>query len=244
MVEFFYIGFFATYFISRALIGANPDRIHTDKPADSPIIKAAVYSIIVMVITFLLSLFAFNINKMTAPLCLISASSFFGFIFSFLDSQRNMPILFVSMIVTLFFLLLNFAVTLFNFFKRFSKKEERAIINRFSFVIFNFFVVSTIYFSLFFIIGFIATRVPDSTLKMSQLFDPYLLLGLIILSSILSLSSVYVASSLVIMDYIIGKKVSDKYESVMAFALCLLALQPIVKIIFEVCKGMFKRKTV
>ncbi|MEZ0180126.1 hypothetical protein ['Camptotheca acuminata' phytoplasma] len=50
---------------------------------DSPIIKAAVYCIVVILITTLLSLFVFDVVEISVPLCLISFGCLLGCVFAF-----------------------------------------------------------------------------------------------------------------------------------------------------------------
>ncbi|PWV43617.1 MAG: hypothetical protein DF280_02540 ['Brassica napus' phytoplasma] len=92
----------------------------------------------------------------------------------------------------IFILMSNFAITILLYYKKFKKQNNQQLINKFAFVVFNFFVS---FFNFFFII----------------IFFLYFMLFLFFYFMNILLK-------------IIEKQVDKKYETSMAFALCLLVL--------------------
>ncbi|AOF54618.1 hypothetical protein MBSPM3_v1c0820 [Maize bushy stunt phytoplasma] len=72
--------------------------------------------------------------------------------------------------------------------------------------------------------------------QISSLFDPYFMLGLLFISLFISWASVYIAGALVVFNYIIEKQIDKKYETSMAFALCLLVFWPLIKALWNFLK--------
>ncbi|TKA88003.1 MAG: guanylate kinase [Candidatus Phytoplasma asteris] len=224
-----------------------------DEMTNSNVFKYLPFPLIVFIITALLSCFVFGISKFSAPICLWTFGTFVGMLSGLVDTYLKLnlkkatqtgvelpPLLnhlfFIIILSFLFIIVSNFAITTLLYYKKFKKQNNQQLINKFAFVVFNFFVITMFYVVLFCGVAFFWLASVSQLSQLSSLFDPYFMLGLLFVSLFISWASVYIAGALVVFDYIIEKQVDKKYEASMAFALCLLVFWPLIKALWNFCK--------
>ncbi|GAK74128.1 MAG: hypothetical protein QS2022_2220 [Candidatus Phytoplasma asteris] len=191
------------------------------------IFKYLYLTAIISIIAFVFACFSSSIARLTAPVCLIALGIFLGMFMGYLDVRLNISHTFdltdkllihkhlcLTMLLSFIFILMsNFAISILLYYKKFKKQNDQKLIHKFAFVVFNFFVITLFYVVFMYGITFIWLALVGQLDKMKHLFNLYVLLALLITSLSISWTSVYIASSLFVFDYIIEKQVDHKYES-------------------------------
>ncbi|AGL90674.1 hypothetical protein PA0223 [Candidatus Phytoplasma australiense] len=177
-----------------------------DEHAQNYFFQALGIALLISIISGILSCFLFNFSWITAPLFSLSFGGFLGILSNmfkyasrYSKELQGEYVVFLGISIILFFLISNFLITLLLYYKKFRKQENQDIINKFGFVIFNFFIVTTIYAFLFFLL-FIAFGEEIKIFK-----NVWAIIGLLFFSGLVASSSIFIASALCIFDVITKK---------------------------------------